>query len=691
MKRIGVLLVMLLLVFGPVALADGGHENPPETRGEEPPAPQDPPFLPDVLVSDDPSFNSQVEPHAVVDDLGYVHVGWIDRRSGLWRVHYTRSTDGGLTFEPSIEMVDFVYPETGDPVLAYANGALYYAWISFDRNLNEGDVAMSISHDNGISWGPRIKVSDSPSTVFTDKPWMVAKGDTVYVVYADIGAQYEVRVRKSTDQGVTWQPSVWVNTDTVAFGNGACIDIGPNDEVYVSWWDATWVDGGIFFSKSFDGGLTWSTNVQIAITGWWGGTPVRAAAITSLAAGTDGQVFITYTNLTTPDWNIEFIRSLDNGTTFSYPVVLNDDGTNEVQLMSWVDVGPLGTVHLAYYDNRTGQMEIRYTNSTDNGTSFMPSLKVSDVTFTPEWFIGDYIPLVADRWTDIHVIWCDVRNGDTDIYYSKLKGPGAPGPPPAPALGLSVQLVGPSYADIRIYWVLSVDDGGGQFSVRNYTVLYSLVHNGSGLGYTYLADVPAGTDQYIASGMGHGDPQNYFFILRTYDIWGQWSDSHWQVGKFNRMLEKGWQFVSNPLLNAPSLSTSLQTVTYECVRKHKGLTAKGDWSEYCPFKHYSLGFFEPRAFWVNMSTTGNWTTVGEVPTNLMIMYEAGWNLMGIPVFSGYDVGRLKMETGATRVEGFSSVDFPYRLKVMQDFELLQAGYAYWVNMPSAGSWTVDNP
>lgn len=690
MKRLCVLVTVLLISFGPLSYADGGQESETTTKGGDPPMPLDFPFLPDVMVSDDLTLNSQVEPHAVVDDLGYIHVGWIDKRSGLWRVHYTRSTDGGLTFEPSIEMVDTVYPETGDPVLAFANGVLYYAWISFDRILGESDAAMSISYDYGVTWSPQIKVSESPPTLFTDKPWMTAKGDTVYLVYADIGALNEVRFRKSTNQGVTWQPSMRINVDTFGWGNGACIDIGPNDEIFVSWWDTSLDGAGIFFSKSLDGGLSWSANTLIAVTDWWGNDPVRAAAITSLAAGSEGQVFITYANLTTADWDIEFIRSLDNGTTFSYPVTINDDGTTEVQLMPWVDVGPLGTVHIAYYDNRTGQMEMRYTNSTDNGTSFMPSLRLSDATFTPEWFIGDYSPIVADRWSDVHVIWCDRRNGNTDIYYSKLEGPGVPGPPPAPVVGLGARLEGPTYGDVNISWVPSADDGGGQFSVRNYTILYSFTYNRSGLGYTYLGSVLAGNRHCIASGLGHGDPQNYYFIVRTYDIWGQWSDSYWQVGKFNRMVEKGWHLFSDPLTQPASLSLSLQTVKYQCVRKPWGLTAKGNWSEYCPFKRYTPGFFLPAAFWVNITQTGNWTVAGPVHESTTIWLREGWNLIGIPVFSGYDVGRLKAETGAIRVEGFSSVEYPYRLKVMQDPEPLLAGFGYWIRLSAEVFWTVEN-
>lgn len=684
-------LVVLLLLFTPASL-ERDHDLV-GSRSENPSIPLDAPFSVDVMVSDDPISESQVEPDAVVDDLGYVHVGWIDRRTGVWRVRYARSTDGGLSFGPSMEMADATHPETGDPVLAFANGALYYAWISFDRTIGDSDVAMRVSYDRGVTWGPLIKVSDSPSSLFSDKPWIAARGDTLYAVYADIGATYEVRFRKSTDQGLTWQPSVRVNADTVGWGNGACIDIGPNDEIYVSWWDSTPAGEGIFFSKSTDGGLTFSPNKQIAVTDWWGNDPVRAAAVTSLAVGPKGNIYIVYANLTTPDWNIEFIRSLDNGTTFSLPVVVNDDMTTEVQFMPWVDVDPLGTVHIAYYDNRTQQLEIRYTNSTDGGASFIPSIRMSDMTFVPEWFIGDYIPLVADIWTNIHVVWCDRRNGNNDIYYSRLEGPGVPGPPPAAVSSVSARLQGPSHGDINITWTLSADDGGGQNSVTNYSILYSFAYNGTGLGYMWLDTVSAGTSHYVANGMGHGDPLDYFFIIRAYDVWGEWNDSLQQAGKFTRMLEPGWNLISPPLiLEDPSLGTVLQTISHQCVREFDEGNAVDKWKQLCPFKRYgeveTLGLGS--VLWVNIKKTGNWTVAGSVPQQWTVWLGSGWNLIGAPAFSGYDIARMMMETKADRVEGFSGVDSPYRLRTMFDFEPLQAGYGYWVHVTAGQLWTVEN-
>jgi len=414
----------------------------------------------------------------------------------------------GLSFEPSIEMDDPTHPETGDPVLTFANGVLYYAWISFDRNLWRSDTVMRRSLDHGVTWGPLVKVSDSSETVFTDKPWMTAKNNTVYAVYVDFNATTELRFAKSINQGLSFERSVQVNNIIAGSRNGACIDIGPNDEIYISWWDSGGITGeGIYFSKSLDGGLTFTPSRKVGSTPWTAVGPYRAGPITSLAVGPEGYIYITWTDFTTADWDIMLTASLNNGTTFSPPLRVNNDLTPEVQFMSWVDVDPYGKVHIAWYDNRTQQLEIMYANSTTFGMSVGPNVRVSDVAFLgAEWFIGDYSPLFADEWTNIHVAWCDGRNGNNDIYYSQMKGPGLPGPPPAPVPFVSARLEGASFQDINITWTLSPDDGAGQFSIVYYSILQSNMYNGTGLGYTWLANVPAGISYFVASSTGHGDP-----------------------------------------------------------------------------------------------------------------------------------------------------------------------------------------
>ena len=78
----------------------------------------------------------------------------------------------------------------------------------------------------------------------------------------------EVRFSRSTDGGVTWSPSVRVHDDLP--GNGAWhwfgnMDVSPNGRIDVIWYDTR--DTGLaneselYYAWSWDGGLTWLGNV----------------------------------------------------------------------------------------------------------------------------------------------------------------------------------------------------------------------------------------------------------------------------------------------------------------------------------------------------------------------------------------------------------------------------------------------
>lgn len=685
--------VMLLLLPSTIGIAGGGIDSLLEdTRGENPHATLDYPWSPNVNVTDDVTLDNQAEPTMVVDDLGIIHVGWMSRAGTMWRVRYARSLDDGLSFEPSVEMDDPTHLLGGDPVLAFANDILYYAWLSYNYTPFHSDAVVRRSLDRGVTWGPLVKISDSPDTIPTDKPWITAKSNTVYAVYVDFDVTYELHFARSTDQGLSFEPSVQVNDITAGFRNGACIGVAPNDEISISWWDEGNITGeGIYFSKSLDGGLTFSPSRKVASAPWTGSGPHRASSITSLAVGPEGHIYVVWTNFTTDDWDISLIASLDNGTTFSPSLRVNDDLTGEVQLMPWVDVDFYGNVHIAWYDNRTQEFEIMYANSTTFGMSVGPNMRVSDVSFLgAEWFIGDYIPLFVDTWTNIHVAWCDGRDGDNDIYYSQMKGPGLPAPP-SPVPFVSARLEGASLQDVNVTWTLSPDDGAGQFSVIGYTVLQANTYNGSGIGYTWLANLPAGTDYFVATDMGHGDPQNFFFIIQVNDMWGQSSNSTEQAGKFGRGLQPGINFVSIPLVQVDeSLATVLQTVPFSKAWYYDPLAK--NWIYYVSFKQYKMNLDHMdhrKGLWIETYQASNLTVAGMVPAQTTIQLRTGWNLVSFPSFnSSYAVADLVADTGATRVEGYDPSS-PYCLRIFSPFDVLQPGEAYWVRVESTVDWMVE--
>ena len=96
-------------------------------------------------------------------------------------------------------------------------------------------------------------------------------------------------------------------------------------------------------------------------------------------------------------------------------------------------------------------------------------------------------------------------------------------------------------------------------------------------------------------------------------------------------------------------------------------------------------------FWANITEKSNLTVAGIVPSSTMLLLRVGWNLVPFPSFrTTYTVFDLKAGTGVSRVEGPDSSSPPYFLRVLADWESLQAGSGYWVRVESSRIWTVDS-
>ncbi|MFN7974255.1 MAG: putative Ig domain-containing protein [Acidobacteriota bacterium] len=137
--------------------------------------------------------------------------------------------------------------------------------------------------------------------------------------------------------------------------------------------------------------------------------------------------------------DIYYTRSIDNGTTWSTPIVLNSDqstgGTRE-QWMPSVSVTAAGTVFASWYDRRgTSGTSYEFWGrlSTDNGVTWQPDMVISDV-ISPQplqpdpnvqsCYVGDYNYHSALGSTH-YMTWCDGRvqvsgNNQQDVWFDKV-------------------------------------------------------------------------------------------------------------------------------------------------------------------------------------------------------------------------------------------------------------------------------
>ncbi len=224
-----------------------------------------------------------------------VYVAW-DTVEGVANgiVNFARSTDHGVTF--SVQRIDD--PQSGSGVNEIAavpavgpNGEVYVAWLDIlntrlqiDRSFDGGVTfgrdhtisQMIIPFDTGI---PAIKVRRAlvyPS-IDVDRSTGPHRG-RLYCAWTDQadqtrpfidGAETDIFFAFSDDHGLHWSAPVRVADDTVhADQFYQWLSVDPVDgSVNISWYD-TRNDPArrrtdIFFARSNDGGLTFSSNVRV--------------------------------------------------------------------------------------------------------------------------------------------------------------------------------------------------------------------------------------------------------------------------------------------------------------------------------------------------------------------------------------------------------------------------------------------
>ncbi|MEM9548267.1 MAG: T9SS type A sorting domain-containing protein [Bacteroidota bacterium] len=128
--------------------------------------------------------------------------------------------------------------------------------------------------------------------------------------------------------------------------------------------------------------------------------------------------------------DVMFSRSLDGGITWSHPFKINDNEmVSDWQWFGTLSVAPNGRIDVAWLDTRADpggfDSQLYYAYSMDGGESWSQNIALSDpfdplIGYPNQRKIGDYYHMISDN-DFAHLAWAATFNGEQDIYYSKIR------------------------------------------------------------------------------------------------------------------------------------------------------------------------------------------------------------------------------------------------------------------------------
>ncbi len=407
-----------------------------------------------------------------------------------------------VRFDPSV-----AFDADGNVYIAYgvslaAEAADDPATLDIDESVDRTAVVVAQSADGGATYGQITTVDTTADVgISGNDKWHLATGrdpgnanqQNVYIAWTqNTAAEQKIVVAGSTDGGMTFSAALKINDDTDSGQLFADPTVGLDGTLFVSWHDIE--TNKVHVDASTDAGATFGVDnlvtdidpdffsaAQAPALGFKvpvSGQPTRGvhvgpvldADVSGAFPGDNGEgrIYEAYVDLVGDytfdknnfDNNVEntdiFVRhSDDGGVTWSDPVRVNDDDTEEAQFLPWIDVDPIkGFVGVVWYDARDdglnlGFVDVFFSFSLDGGVTFEPNIKLNEVISEISGFANGYLEYIGLAGFDhvFNAVWAlgDFTSKDLDIITTSFRVP----EPPAPAWLAALVLAGMAFGARR--------------------------------------------------------------------------------------------------------------------------------------------------------------------------------------------------------------------------------------------------
>jgi hypothetical protein len=200
----------------------------------------------------------------IADSKGLFHAAWLadPEENGYQSLRYARSVDGGEHWQASLKLDDSTCSCCWNTLAVSPSGVLNVLY----RDMKPRDMALMQSFDQGATWQRTSTVGEF-EWQFEGCPHigggLASAGDTLQAsVWTGVEGKAGLYALHSADNGKVW------SIPQALGGMASHSDIAVDNQRVAVIWDERGPEGSsIFVAQSKDGGLAWSTPVNLSSTG----------------------------------------------------------------------------------------------------------------------------------------------------------------------------------------------------------------------------------------------------------------------------------------------------------------------------------------------------------------------------------------------------------------------------------------
>jgi hypothetical protein len=352
------------------------------------------------------SFTPQVS----VDSAGNIFIVWEDDTDTNANILFSRSTDGGVTFSTPKSVSDTSGTSFNPRIAVDAHAAINVVWE--DDSPGNLDVFFSRSTDGGTTFSSPIDLSADAADSANPQVATDAAGNIFVVWENDTAGALGILFSRSIDGGLTFSAPVFLSANMGgSVSPQMLVDLVGN--INVVWEDDSVGAADISYSRSANSGISFSIPKSLSRN-------VGSSVNAQIAVDLVGNINVVWENNSPGNFDVFYSRSADNGTTFSIPKSLSNELGDSRNPQIAVDSS--GSVNVLWADNIPPNFntDVFFVRSNDGGVTFSAVQNLSNnvgISANP-W-------LTVDAGGNVNVTWEDSTPGNRDIFFAQSTGGGA--------------------------------------------------------------------------------------------------------------------------------------------------------------------------------------------------------------------------------------------------------------------------